>query len=119
MRSTTPCWALRRRHFKRIEKTRIKQLLCRPFLFSSSTVKFRCFGTVYAPQFQLVELAFSKIKGHFRQFWPWDDGVVKQVEKSIMTLRGTDNIGFFKHAEKCLRNKLNEIGDAGCTIISG
>ena len=77
------------------------------------------FLPAYAPQFQPVELAFSKIKGHFRQFWPWDDGVVKQVEKSIMTLRGTDNIGFFKHAEKCLRNKLNEIGDAGCTIISG
>jgi hypothetical protein len=77
------------------------------------------FLPAYAPQFQPVELAFSKVKGCFRQLWPWEDGVVQNIENSISTLRSSDNVAFFKHASKCLAAKLNEIGDVGCAIISG
>jgi DNA/RNA-binding domain of Phe-tRNA-synthetase-like protein len=34
----------------------------------------------YSPEFQPVELAFSKIKGMFRRLWPWDHGVEQYVE---------------------------------------
>lgn len=75
------------------------------------------FLSPYSPQFQPVELAFSKVKGHFRQLWPWTDGVTDAIEKSVNTLIGQDNRNFFKHASKCLNQRLAEIGDAGCAIL--
>ena len=41
------------------------------------------FLSPYSPQFQPVELAFSKVKGNFRQLWPWTDGVIDAVDKSV------------------------------------
>ena len=41
----------------------------------------------YSPQFQPVELAFSKVKGHFRQMWPLDAlGVRNAIQLSVNTL---------------------------------
>jgi transposase len=72
------------------------------------------FLPAYAPQFQPVELAFSKVKGHFRQLWPWNNDIVQSIETSLETLRPNDNIAFFKHANRCLATRVLEIGDAGC-----
>ncbi len=67
------------------------------------------FLSPYSPQFQPVELAFSKVKGHFRQLWPWDEGVTNSIDQSVATLTGQDIRNFFKHADECLSAKMAEI----------
>ena len=59
----------------------------------------------YSPQFQPVELAFSKVKGHFRQLWPLDAlGVRNAIQLSVNTLAPSDNRNFFKHSFICLES---------------
>ena len=55
----------------------------------------------YSPQLQPVELAFSKIKRHFRSLWPYPHGVVSAIEQSVATVTSSDVLGFFRHAERC------------------
>lgn len=53
----------------------------------------------YSPMFQPVELAFSKIKGLFRNMWPWeDDGVEKSIHACVEQESETDILGHFRHA---------------------
>ena len=59
----------------------------------------------YSPQFQPVELAFSKVKGHFRQLWPLDALCVHNaIQLSVNTLTPSDNQNFFKHSFSCLES---------------
>jgi hypothetical protein len=60
------------------------------------------FLSPYSPQFQPVELAFSKMKNHFRSLWPWPDGVNLSVRQSVETLKPSDILGFFRHAQRAL-----------------
>ena len=52
----------------------------------------------YSPQFQPVELAFSKVKGLFRTSFPWPDGVVDSVHAAVDQLTAENSKGYFKHA---------------------
>ena len=72
----------------------------------------------YAPQFQPVELAFSKIKGRFRQAWPWPAGVCNAIEGSVAALEPNDHSAYFRHARACLENEMFEMVDVGRSIIS-
>lgn len=60
------------------------------------------FLSPYSPQFQPVELAFSKTKNHFRSLWPWSDGIATSIEQSIATLTSVDILGYFRHARQQL-----------------
>ena len=62
------------------------------------------FLSPYSPDFQPVELAFSKIKGMFRRLWPWEHGVEQSVETCTSSLTETDIYGFFKHANSLLNS---------------
>jgi transposase len=56
------------------------------------------FLSPYSPMFQPVELAFSKVKGMFRQAWPWPRGVDDAVVRSVNELTAENITGFFRHA---------------------
>jgi hypothetical protein len=60
------------------------------------------FLSPYSPQLQPVELAFSKMKNHFRSMWPWPEGVNTAIEQSVQTLQPSDIHGFFRHAQRAL-----------------
>ncbi len=60
------------------------------------------FLSPYSPQFQPVELAFSKIKGDFRRCWPWPDGVPNAIRSAITSVTADDCKAFFKHTETCI-----------------
>ena len=71
----------------------------------------------YAPQFQPVELAFSKVKGHFRQTWPWPMGICTAIQESVETLTPSDHTAFFRHTKRCLENEIFEMVNGGCSVI--
>lgn len=48
---------------------------------------FKLLYLPYCPEFQHVELAFSKIKQAFRQRWPWDLGVQSHAIECSTPLR--------------------------------
>jgi len=63
----------------------------------------------YSPNLQPIELAFSKIKNSFRNMWPWTNGVVNAVCDSVKTLTTENNVGFFRQAERCLKEVIRSI----------
>lgn len=67
------------------------------------------FLSPYSPDFQPVELAFSKIKRQFRSRWPWNDGVISTVEELIPSVSDQDVYGFFRHADHCLASAILKI----------
>jgi hypothetical protein len=69
------------------------------------------FLSPYSPDFQPVELAFSKIKGAFRRLWPWEQGVTQSVETCTSCLTVNDVYGFFKHASSMLNNRCTQLGN--------
>jgi hypothetical protein len=56
------------------------------------------FLSPYSPDFQPVELAFSKVKGLFRRMWPWEQSVEQAIDTCTSCLTDTDIYGYFKHA---------------------
>jgi hypothetical protein len=54
----------------------------------------------YSPQYQPVELAFSKVKQIFRALWPHPMGVPKAIEYAVSQLTTSDIQGYFRHAER-------------------
>lgn len=54
----------------------------------------------YCPQFQPVELAFSKIKQAFRQRWPWDSGVQSHVLECSNLITCDDIKGWFRQCDR-------------------
>lgn len=56
------------------------------------------FLSPYSPQFQPVELAFSKVKHHFRSCWPWSGDLRTVIDQSVRTLTPNDIAGYFLHA---------------------
>lgn len=67
------------------------------------------FLSPYSPQFQPVELAFSKIKGLFRREWPWINGVESCLENILKNLSNDEIGGYFKHAHDNLRKVTAEM----------
>lgn len=55
----------------------------------------------YSPDFQPVELAFSKIKHHFRTLWPHPMGVESAINLSINRTTSSDIMGYFRHTDRC------------------
>ena len=53
----------------------------------------------YSPNFQPVELAFSKVKGLYRTAFPWPEGVIESINTSVNKLTESNNIGYFNHAK--------------------
>lgn len=53
----------------------------------------------YSPQFQPVELAFSKIKNCFRKKFPFVEGVQKCIEDSIKCVTPEDILNWFRHCD--------------------
>jgi transposase len=62
----------------------------------------------YSPQLQPIELAFSVVKNHFRQLWPWKAGVVDAVVESINALQPSHISNFFKHTDHMLHSWCTE-----------
>ncbi len=60
------------------------------------------FLSPYSPQFQPMELAFSKAKQHFRSLWPWLQGIVDAIKDSVRSLTVADVAGYFRHAQRML-----------------
>ncbi len=58
------------------------------------------FLSPYSPDFQPVELAFSKIKGLFRQSHDQYDDVPSQVTACVNELRPSDISGYFQYARR-------------------
>lgn len=56
----------------------------------------------YSPQYQPVELAFSKIKQAFRQRWPWDAGIEAAIDECVNSVTSQDIKGWFRHCERIL-----------------
>jgi transposase len=54
----------------------------------------------YSPEFQPVELAFSKIKHIFRSLWPHPMGVEEAIRMSVSQITPSDIMGFFRHADR-------------------
>ena len=54
----------------------------------------------YSPQFQPVELAFSKIKQLFRQLWPWVAGVETCIRECVDQVTSSDIQGWFRQCER-------------------
>jgi transposase len=61
------------------------------------------FLSPYSPQFQPVELAFSKVKGAFRNSFPWYRGVDSSIHECVSMLTTCDIQAFFRHSERQLR----------------
>lgn len=61
------------------------------------------FLSPYSPQFQPVELAFSKVKGAFRNAYPWLRGVDSSIHDCVDQLTTTDIVAFFRHSDRQLR----------------
>jgi hypothetical protein len=59
------------------------------------------FLPAYSPMFQPVELAFSKIKGLFRNKWPWEDETVNDsIHACVEQESHSDILGHFRHAKR-------------------
>ena len=58
----------------------------------------------YSPEFQAVEFAFSKIKGNFRQQYPWKDGIETAVEVAVGAVTADNIKQFFKHSQENLND---------------
>ena len=56
------------------------------------------FLSPYSPQFQPVELAFSKVKGSFRNQFPWSSGVLSAIEQAVAAITPSDITSFFRHS---------------------
>jgi transposase len=56
------------------------------------------FLSPYSPQFQPIELAFSKIKQTFRQCWPWENSVIDTIDSSSLIIDSKDIKGYFREA---------------------
>jgi transposase len=54
----------------------------------------------YSPQFQPVELAFSKIKQLFRQLWPWAQGVESCILECVAQVTSSDVLGWFRQCDR-------------------
>ena len=52
----------------------------------------------YSPEFQPVEFAFSKIKGDFRNQYPWVNGVESAIEVATSAVSSDNITAFFKHS---------------------
>lgn len=61
------------------------------------------FLSPYSPQFQPVELAFSKVKGVFRNEYPWPQGVDSSIQYGMDTLTTNDIMAFFRHSDRQIR----------------
>ncbi len=60
------------------------------------------FLSPYSPEFQPVELAFSKIKGAFRQQWPWRQSVEAAISEAVERTTESDIFGYFREANRQL-----------------
>jgi hypothetical protein len=66
----------------------------------------------YSPQLQPIELAFSIVKNHFRQLWPWKAGVVMRwLSRSMrysrhtsQTFSSTQTVCYIIGARRVLQN---------------
>jgi transposase len=69
------------------------------------------FTPKYSPEFNPVENVFSKVKGTFRNEWPWVNGVVDAISSSLQGVSPTDIIGCFENLRERLeaRNRENVI----------
>ena len=56
----------------------------------------------YSPQYQPVELAFSKVKQIFRSLWPHPMGVPAAIEHAVSQITVSDIQGYFRHTERCI-----------------
>jgi transposase len=61
------------------------------------------FLSPYSPQFQPVELAFSKVKNAFRNSYPWQQGVDSSIQDCVNMLSACNIQAFFRHSERQLR----------------
>ena len=62
----------------------------------------------YSPEFQPVEFAFSKIKGNFRNQYPWiNNGLETAIESAVSSITPDNIKNFFKHSHDNL-NKYME-----------
>lgn len=64
------------------------------------------FLSPYSPNFQPVELAFSKVKQSFRSKHPWVSGVMYCVDECVANINSSDIDGFFRHADRELISAL-------------
>ena len=58
----------------------------------------------YSPEFQPVEFAFSKIKGNFRNQYPWTNGLETAIEIATQSVSSENIKQFFKHTIDNLNN---------------
>jgi DNA-binding Lrp family transcriptional regulator len=55
------------------------------------------FTPPYSPQFNPVEMAFSKAKAAFRAAWPWLSGVDSAIDDAVASITTGDAVSFFSH----------------------